>query len=238
LDGEREVVAATKAEQDELFAMAKSKEQTYKSILDQRIAEREQFESALNSFESQLQTLIDPTSFPDAKNGVLAWPLDNIRVTQNFGGTQFAKANPHVYGRAMHNGTDFGVSVGERVKSVFGGVVRATGNTDAYPGCYSWGKWVLVTHPNGLSSLYAHLSSILVDPGQSVAQSDVLGLSGNTGYSTGPHLHLTLYASQGVEVVQFNQFKPGSTGCAATGAATPVAPPSAYLDPLVYLPAL
>jgi murein DD-endopeptidase MepM/ murein hydrolase activator NlpD len=133
---------------------------------------------------------------------------------------------------------DFGVPVGTPVKSVLAGTIQATGNTDAFPGCHSWGKWVLVKHNNGLTSLYAHLSSILVNPGQTVTTGELIGLSGNTGFSTGPHLHLTLYASQGVQVVKFNEFNRGTTGCSATGATTPVAPFDAYIDPMTYLPAL
>lgn len=237
LSGEREAVASTKSEEEKLLRAAKNEELTYREILAQKQREKEQFEAALLEFESQLQTLIDPTTFPNPRHGVLSWPADNIRITQQFGGTQFAKNNPHIYGRGMHNGTDFGMPIGTKIYAVLDGTVQATGNTDAYPGCVSWGKWVLIKHPNGLSTLYAHLSSILVTPGESVERGQTIALSGNTGYSTGPHLHLTLYASQGVEVVQFNQFKAGG-GCAATGAATPVAPLEAYLDPMKYLPAL
>lgn len=238
LTGEQEVIEATKEQQDELLGVTKSKEEAYRSALQQKIAAREEFENSLRDFESQLQTLIDPDSYPAPRQGILDWPLDTIIITQSFGGTEFAKTNPHVYGRAFHNGSDFGIPVGTRIKTVSSGKVKATGNTDAYPGCLSWGKWVLVEHNNGLSTLYAHLSSILVDPGENLDSGDIVGLSGNTGYSTGPHLHLTLYATQGVEVVKFNQFKKGSTGCSATGASTPVAPLDAYLDPMQYLPKL
>lgn len=238
LSGEREAVASTKTKQEELLTVAKKTEAEQRAYLAQKQQEKQQFESALLEFESQLKTLVDPTSFPSARQGVLGWPVDTVRITQQFGGTQFAKNNPHIYGRAMHNGTDFGVPVGTKIYAVSDGVVQATGNTDAYPGCRSWGKWVLIKHTNGLSSLYAHLSSILVSEGETVAKGQTIALSGNTGVSTGPHLHLTLYASQGVQVVKFNEFKPGATGCAATGAATPVAPLEAYLDPMAYLPAL
>jgi murein DD-endopeptidase MepM/ murein hydrolase activator NlpD len=238
LSGEREAVASTKSKQQELLTVAQKTEAEQRAYLAQKQQEKQQFESALLEFESELKTLIDPTSFPSARQGVLSWPVDTVRITQQFGGTQFAKNNPHIYGRAMHNGTDFGVPVGSKVYAVTDGVVQASGNTDAYPGCRSWGKWILVKHTNGLSSLYAHLSSILVNEGDSVTKGQNIALSGNTGVSTGPHLHLTLYASQGVQVVKFNEFKPGATGCAATGAATPVAPLEAYLDPMTYLPSL
>jgi murein DD-endopeptidase MepM/ murein hydrolase activator NlpD len=238
LSGEREVTAATKSEQDKLYAFAKDKEVTYRSILEKKLAQKKEFEDALLNFESQLKTLIDPDSYPDANHGILDWPLDRIIVTQEFGGTQFAKNNPGIYGRPYHNGTDFGTPIGSKIKTVADGIIQATGNTDAYPGCYSWGKWILIKHNNGLSTLYAHLSSILVDSGDKVESGDIIALSGNTGVSTGPHLHLTLYASQGVEVHKFSEFKTGTTGCSATDARTPVAPLNAYLDPMEYLPKL
>lgn len=238
LSGQQEVVADTAKEQNKLLSAKQQELKTQQQILNEKIEQRKQFEAAMLEFESQIKTLIDPDAFPSAQRGVLSWPLDRIVITQQFGGTQFAKNNPGVYGRPFHNGVDFGVPTGTQVKSVLSGVVQATGNTDAYPGCVSWGKWILVKHNNGLTSLYAHLSSILVSPGDSVETGTLIGLSGNTGYSTGPHLHLTLYASQGVQVVKFNEFKPGGTGCSATGATTPVASLDAYIDPMSYLPQL
>lgn len=238
LSGQQEVIKDNASEQDKLLSIKKGELKTQQQILNEKIAQRKAFESAMLDFESQIKTLIDPNAFPTPKRGVLSWPLASTYITQQFGGTEFAKNNPGVYGRPFHNGTDFGIPTGTQVKSVLTGTVQATGNTDAFPGCVSWGKWVLVKHNNGLTSLYAHLSSILVDPGEAVETGALLGLSGSTGYSTGPHLHLTLYASQGVQVIKFNEFKPGSTGCAATGAATPVAPLDAYIDPMTYLPLL
>jgi murein DD-endopeptidase MepM/ murein hydrolase activator NlpD len=95
----------------------------------------------------------------------------------------------------------------------------------------------VIEHDNGLTSLYAHLSSISVSNGQRVDVGETIGLSGNTGFSTGPHLHLTIYASQGVKIGRYNEFKSG-TGCAATAASGPFADLDAYLDPMNYLPSL
>jgi murein DD-endopeptidase MepM/ murein hydrolase activator NlpD len=114
------------------------------------------------------------------------------------------------------------------------GTVRATGNTDAVPGCYSWGKWTLIDHANGLSTLYAHQSAINVSPGQSVSTGEVIGYVGSTGFSTGPHLHFTVYAKEGVSVRKFNEIKT-VTSCGP--ASTPVAAVDAYIDPMLYLPA-
>jgi murein DD-endopeptidase MepM/ murein hydrolase activator NlpD len=237
LASEKESVQYTQKEKEQLLAATKNEEATYQQILNQKMAQRDAFLDELLEIESKLQYLIDPESYPEPRHGIISWPVDNVIITQHFGGSAFAKTNPHIYGRAFHPGTDFGVPIGTKIKSVSPGIVKATGNTDAFPGCNAWGKWVLVEHNNGLSSLYAHLSSIIVSPGQSVSEGQTIALSGNTGISTGPHLHLTLYASQGVKVGRYSDFKSGS-GCAATGATGPFADLDAYLDPYEYLPIL
>lgn len=235
LSSERKAVADTQSQKDRLLQETKNRESEYQRILNEKVAQRKEIEEAMLAFEAQLQSTLDPSSLPKKVRGLLAWPVRNFTITQLFGGTQFAKNNTHVYGRPFHPGTDFGVPTGTKVAAVDGGTVMGTGNTDAVPGCYSWGKWVLIKHPNGLASLYAHLSSIGVNEGDSVSRGQVVGYSGATGYATGPHLHLTLYASKDLRIRNFEEIK-SSTGCA--GAKTPTAPLDAYLDPMSYLPEL
>ncbi|MEY4440928.1 MAG: hypothetical protein RLY49_554 [Candidatus Parcubacteria bacterium] len=238
LAGQHDTVLSTEKTKSGLLAATKGEQAKYEQLLAQKQAQKQQFESLVKDIESKIQILIDPGSYPSAKRGVLSWPLANIIVTQQFGGSEFAKQNPGIYGRAYHPGTDFGTPIGTKVMSVSSGKVRDFGNTDAYPGCYAWGRWILVDHDNGLSSLYAHLSSILVERGQTVSAGEVIALSGNSGVSTGPHLHLTIYASQGVKVGKYGTYKPGGAGCAATDASGPFADLDAYLDPMSYLPSL
>jgi murein DD-endopeptidase MepM/ murein hydrolase activator NlpD len=237
LAAKTEAIEETKEEKETLLVKTKNEESTYQKLLNQKIKEREAFEAELLEIESKLNYLIDPGSYPEPSRGIIDWPLESIYITQYFGGTQFAKTNPGVYGRPFHPGVDFGASIGTKIMSVSRGVVKGTGNTDAYPGCNAWGKWVVVEHPNGLTSLYAHLSSILVSPGDQVTTGQTIALSGNTGYSTGPHLHFTLYASQGVKIGRYSEFK-GGTGCSATAATSPFADLDAYLDPMDYFPKL
>lgn len=237
LAGETEVVKSTQNEKAQLLKQTKNEQSEYQKILNQKLAEKRAFEEELLKIESKLNYLIDPNSFPKAGRGILGWPLDNVIITQQFGGTNFAKNNPGIYGRAYHPGTDFGTPVGTQVKTVESGVIEGFGNTDAFPGCRAWGKWILVRHNNGLSTLYAHLSSILVSQGQKVSRGEVIALSGNTGISTGPHLHLTVYASQGVRVGKYSDLGSGG-GCSATNATAPFANLDAYYDPMSYLPKL
>jgi len=230
LSDKKKIVQENKDEKSNLLSKTKNKESNYQKILNEKKALKEQFEQQLLKYESDLRIAIDPRSLPSAGKGVLAWPLDKIRITQKFGNTEFAQSG--AYSGQGHNGVDFGVAIGTPVKATLTGTVVETGNTDAYSGCYSYGKWVLIQHPNGLSTLYGHLSLIKVSSGQTVATGDVIGYSGNTGYTTGPHLHLTVFATQGVKIVRMGDIKT-ITNC--MDARIPVAPLNAYLDPLIYL---
>jgi murein DD-endopeptidase MepM/ murein hydrolase activator NlpD len=228
------VLSNNKAEQAELLEITKSEELSYQQLLANQEEARDKIISELRAFESELQFILDPNTIPNPGTQVFDWPLENIIVTQLFGGTEFAARNAAAYGgRAYHSGVDFGAPRGTPIYAPLTGVVRATGNTDAVPGCYSWGKWTLIDHANGLSTMYAHQSVISVTPGQQVSTGDIVGYIGNTGFSTGPHLHFTVYAKSGVSVRQFNEIKT-VTSCGP--ASTPVAATEAYIDPMLYLP--
>ncbi len=228
------VLANNQAERSELLSATKNKESEYQALIKAKQAAREMIMKEMRDYEAKLQFILDPTTIPAAGTAVFAWPLKNVIITQYFGGTEFARRNASVYGgRAYHPGVDFGAPRGTPIYAPLAGTVRATGNTDAVAGCWSWGKWTLIDHANGLSTLYAHQDTISVVPGQRVATGEIIGYVGNTGFSTGPHLHFTVYAKDGVSVRKFNEIKT-STSCGA--ATTPVAATEAYLDPMLYLP--
>lgn len=227
LGAQKQTVEVTKQEKTQVLKETQSKESLYQKQLATKKAQKEAFEKALFEFEQQLKIKVDPSSYAAAKSGVFGWPLAKIVITQLFGSTADAK---RLYTSGTHNGVDFGIPTGTPVKAVLSGTVTASGNTDLQPGCYSYGKWILLKHENGLSSLYAHLSSIMVSSGQTVSTGDTIGLSGNTGYSTGPHLHLTVFATQGMRVQTYSS----SIGCKQV--TIPIADKAAYLDPMVYLP--
>ena len=82
-----------------------------------------------------------------------------------------------------HHGVDIRLRTGEPIHAAFGGTVRVASRMGGYGNC------VVLRHPNGLETLYGHLSKINVKHGQQVAAGEVIGLGGSTGNSTGPHLH-------------------------------------------------
>ena len=104
------------------------------------------------------------------------WPLDvrGIVTREQFGGAGSSESHP---------GLDVAVPMLSVIRVAGGGEVIETGDDAEY------GRFAVVAHPQGYQSLYGHAQRILVQPGDSVAAGQVIGLSGSTGNSTGPHLH-------------------------------------------------
>jgi len=222
----KNILLSTKKEKNTILTTTKNTEANYQKILKDKLALKEALDAEINQFESQLRLAIDPKSFPPAGKGILKWPLDNIYITQNFGKTA---DSGRLYVSGTHNGVDFRAAIGTRLLSSGNGVVEAVGNTDTVCPGASYGKWIFIRYDNGLASTYGHLSVISVKAGQRIKTGEVIGYSGNTGYSTGPHLHLSVYAGQGVQISTLK-----STVCKGTYT-IPIADPKAYLDPLIYL---
>lgn len=103
-------------------------------------------------------------------------PVDSRRVTSHYG----YRAS---FGR-MHYGTDIGLSIGDTVRACFSGKVRVA----SYEGG-GYGHYLVIRHTNGLETVYGHLSRRIATEGTVVQAGDPIGLGGNTGRSTGPHLH-------------------------------------------------
>jgi murein DD-endopeptidase MepM/ murein hydrolase activator NlpD len=101
-----------------------------------------------------------------------------------------------------HNGIDIAIPEGTPVTPVAAGIVVFSGQRPGY------GNTVLVEHPNGMISLYGHNSRLEAAPGQAVDRDTVVALSGNTGRSTGPHLHIEVWQA-GTNVTP--ALMPGST---------------------------
>jgi len=113
------------------------------------------------------------------------YPLENVwPVTQEFGD------NPGSYGRfgmVAHNGIDFGCPVGTNVLACGGGVVEHADYDDC-----GYGWYVQVRHVDGLVSVYGHLSQVRTQSQVTVKMGQVIGRSGSSGNSTGPHLHMEI----------------------------------------------
>jgi murein DD-endopeptidase MepM/ murein hydrolase activator NlpD len=242
-------IDANKATQQQLLSQTKNQESNYQKLIAQKQASEKAFEQALVNLQGQLNLIVHPNLLPKVGTGILSWPFSTafmsnctqrksvfgnlFCITQYFGNTPFSTANPQIYNGSGHNAIDIAAPIGTPVYAALGGTVLATGNTDLVKGCYSFGKWVMIVHGNGLNTMYAHLSEIDVTKGQQVNSRQLLGLSGMTGYATGPHIHFGVYATEGTEIMTLKQFRGATVGCA--NATMPVATLTAYLNPLSYL---
>ena len=89
--------------------------------------------------------------------------------------------------KSFHTGTDMACPTGTPILAAMSGKVVSTGQTRVY------GNYVILDHGNGYQTVYMHMSKIIATKGQWVSQGTRIGLVGSTGYSTGPHLHFTVY---------------------------------------------
>ncbi|MBN1646876.1 MAG: M23 family metallopeptidase [Spirochaetales bacterium] len=107
------------------------------------------------------------------------FPVDSKNITSYYGMRESIRDGSPEF----HHGIDIGVPVGSKVYAAREGTVVKTGTNPVY------GNFVIVAHDNEYQTLYGHLSEILVDYNQKVLSGELIALSGNTGYTSGPHLH-------------------------------------------------
>ena len=151
------------------------------SIQLQRLLESEEFENPAATLYQSWNNSYTPqaTALPDSFRINLrdfCMPTDSRVITSNFG--------PR-WGR-QHKGLDIKVYIGDTIRAAFPGKVRIVKNEGARKG---YGMYVVIRHPNGLETIYGHLSKWLVTENQEVHAGDPIALGGNTGRSTGSHLH-------------------------------------------------
>lgn len=109
-------------------------------------------------------------------------PISGGRLTSRFG----RRTAPTKGATSTHNAVDWGIPRGSSVVASSGGTVTKAGWGGGYGYC------IFIKHPGGAETRYAHLSKVQVSVGQTVKQGQKIGLTGNTGVSTGPHLHFEL----------------------------------------------
>lgn len=110
-------------------------------------------------------------------------PVDSKRYTSSFG----YRMNPITKVRAFHTGLDIAAPLGTKIKAAYNGTVSRTGEDSRS------GKYIYLSHSNGLETLYCHCSSILAEKGAKIRQGETIALVGSTGWSTGPHLHFEIH---------------------------------------------
>jgi len=128
-----------------------------------------------NAYAHNYKNVTIPDSFRIDLSGY-CMPTTNTKITSKFGPRR----------RRMHQGIDVKVYIGDTIRAAFNGKVRVVKNQGRRTG---YGKYIIIRHDNGLETVYGHLSKQLVSEDQYVEAGEVIGLGGNTGRSTGSHLH-------------------------------------------------
>ncbi len=201
------------AERQQLLAATKDKESNYQKLISALQKQQESISEEIGDIENQLRSQYGTSTVPSKRPGVFGKPTSGV-LTQKYGTTPYSRK---LYRNGFHNGVDYGVPVGTPILAAEDGVAQMVGNN----GKLQYGRYILIRHNNGLSTIYAHLSRQIVKTGDEVKRGDIIGYSGNTGYAFGPHLHFGAYLSSTVKLQQ------------VSGAG--LVPVGYTLDPLDYL---
>lgn len=176
----------TENQKQELLGQTQEDKKKYEQLLDD-------VENEIYQLESGLSQSADLSDLPPSKGKYFTYPVNPHPISQGYGKTSFS----YHYSGGLHNGVDFSVK-NQKVFAVRSGKILATGNN----GKYAYGKWIAIDHGDGLVTLYGHLSKQSVSKGDKVGEGDVIGVSGNTGYSTGPHVHFSVFAKKTFEITE------------------------------------
>ena len=171
---------AQRAEANALVAEIENNESEYQTALDEIDAEEEAIQAEIVRLSRELAAANGDTG---AALGGYIWPVSSRRITSPFG-----PRNTGIPGASTnHKGVDIGgVGYTTEVHAAKAGTVIVSQRSSSY------GEYVVVSHGSGNTTLYAHMSSHSVSVGDYVDQGDVLGITGSTGISSGPHLHFEI----------------------------------------------
>lgn len=203
----------SKKQKEALAAQAAAEQEKYENVISDLEKERKAIEDEIEELDAARAGKIDLSSIPNFSSGVLGYPVKNPRKSQGYGKTTFTKWY------TFHNGIDFADNTNTPILAAEDGTVIATGNS----GKYAYGKWIAIRHKNGLTTLYGHLNKQIVSKGKSVDRGDTIGLMGSTGYSTGTHVHFSVFSSDSFEVVESKKIK------------NVMIPTGAHINPAKYL---
>ncbi len=159
-----------------------------KAAFEKALAEQEAAEAAARAEIARLaaaQSSSGSANVPSSYSGKMITPASGP-ITSYYG----SRIHPVTGKLKTHTGMDYGASYGSNIVAAAAGTVLVSGyNSGGY------GNYVIINHGGGITTLYAHASSLLVSAGQSVSQGQVIAKVGSTGMSTGPHLHFEVHVN-------------------------------------------
>ncbi len=201
LKNKKAIAGEIKKEKQSLLESTKNQEKNYQKQLSELEKQQQAISDEISELEDELRRSFDPSLLPSKRPGILAWPIKLVKDGGIGHITQHQGVASYLYKGKPHNGLDIGAPMGTPVYAAEDGVVEAVDNNDKnYYRKYQYGKYVLIKHNNNMATLYAHLSKQVVGKGVVVKKGELIGYSGNTGYSTGPHLHFGVYWAPSIKM--------------------------------------
>ena len=191
LVSKKKLLDAQRQEAIALIQEIQSNEKQYQGTLRSLDQEEEAIQRKIVQLSKELAAQQAAQGKPtSSSSGGYIWPVDSRYITSTVGG----RSSPGGVGSTNHKGTDIGrVGYTSPIYAAKAGTVIVSQYSSSY------GNYVVVSHGSGNTTLYGHMSSRKVEVGQYVKQGDVLGITGSTGNSTGPHLHFEV-TENGVRV--------------------------------------
>ena len=165
------------------------------SQITQLLQEQQQqiIAASMQPIWDQVRALRVPDSFPvggdHSRQSRFIWPLPAAVLTQGFGPSPYWFEPPYMGYAHFHTGIDLAEPENSPTLSADDGVVLLAGGSWVNGQLVGYGNYVVIAHPGGVETMYAHLNQSLVRPGDRVLQGQPIGLEGSTGNSTGAHLH-------------------------------------------------
>ncbi|MFA5020775.1 MAG: peptidoglycan DD-metalloendopeptidase family protein [Patescibacteria group bacterium] len=194
LDDTKAVLVSQKQNKSQLITATNQSEKKFQSLIASLKKEQAAANAQAAALDKQLRAELakkgSGEKFNSLENAILSWPTASRRITSTFHDPDY----PFIATLGQHSGLDIGIGIGTPVKSAEAGYVAKVGL-----GTKWYGNYIMIIHGGNITTLYGHLSSVSVKQDQYVTKGQQIGLSGNTGFSSGPHLHFEV-RSNGIPV--------------------------------------
>lgn len=198
LESTKDVLGRQKNDKNNLISVTKQSEKKFQALVSDLKKEQAAANAQSAALEKKLRAELakkgTTEKFNTLSNAILAWPTSSHRITATF-------HDPTYPFRALlgeHSGLDLGVAKGTPLMAAEAGYVAKVAL-----GTKWYGNYIMIIHGGNITTLYAHLNSVNVSQDQYVTKGQIIGATGNTGFSSGPHLHFEV-RSNGIPVDPLN----------------------------------
>lgn len=194
LESTKDILGRQKQDKNNLVIETQKSEKKFQSLIASLQKEQASVNAQVVALEKQLRAKLaqkgSGEKFNTLSNAVLIWPTTSRRITATFRDPTY----PFKSTLGEHSGLDIGIPIGTPLMAADAGYVAKVAL-----GTKWYGNYVMIIHGGNITTLYGHMSTVSVKQDQYVTKGQIIGYSGNTGFSSGPHLHFEV-RSNGIPV--------------------------------------